>query len=434
MKSDFLNREKRKLAAALEDKIIGEHDRISYAGIKELDLPEAFFTSLHSQARTIFRAEKPIRIIQSDRFDFSDEALKTELSKLRDLLLEQVTFRPNEIRKAIHFSLTLHFDLIVQPFKTIESILFQSSTERDSKDCIEILNSIGENLHFIRELTDRLLTCDKEKIAKADLAEIAIRIKSRLYNENPVSSRLFDLESLQKFYTKVYDSAENTYSADIVSAMLRDRGMDDFAQGFEEEKKEKKVWAIAEIQQFLERHLLVGQLQYDTNLSSRVVYPETVEEKAEQEYVEENVSVDTQHQKIHEADTAPQEISLRKKNGVNDETISLGRSFRTNQEYDGTSTDIIKREQIEYQPPGPYPALNTIIDNRSRSVFIKKIFGKNKSEYVSFIDQLEKKESWKEAKAVLDAELASRNISPYCREAVKLSDLIFARYFSKGKF
>ncbi|MFQ5632341.1 MAG: hypothetical protein ACE5I1_26525, partial [bacterium] len=75
-----------------------------------------------------------------------------------------------------------------------------------------------------------------------------------------------------------------------------------------------------------------------------------------------------------------------------------------------------------------------IIDNKSRTVFIKKIFSKDKLAYVEFIDQIEEKDSWKEAKAILDAELASRKISPFCREAVKLSDLIFAKYFSKGKF
>ncbi|MFQ5632732.1 MAG: hypothetical protein ACE5I1_28525, partial [bacterium] len=406
MASDFLNQERKKLAAALEKKILGDRARVSFAEINGLDLPEAILTSLQKQARTIFKTEKPIRIIQSDRFNFSDDKLKEELSGLRELLLEQVAFLPGEIKKSIYFSITLHFDLIVLPFRTIENILFQAETEKSSKESIEILNGIGENLPPVKAMTDRLLIFEKEAVSKTDIKSIAEKIKSEIYAENPVSSMLFDLDFLQKFYKQAYQSKESEYSAEVIETMLAERGMDDFVNAFQGEKKGKSYWNIAEIQQFLERHLLVGQLQQDDSFSSHIVYSDRIADQALHKKKKEN------QETLLESEIQVEERQTKDigSNGEALENITepQGRSFRSNKVYDGTDTDLIDKNQIEYQPPGPYPSLAEIIDNKSRTVFIKKIFSKDKLAYVEFIDIIEKKDSWKAAKAILDAELASR--------------------------
>lgn len=93
-----------------------------------------------------------------------------------------------------------------------------------------------------------------------------------------------------------------------------------------------------------------------------------------------------------------------------------------------------KPPQVVYQPPGPYPSLRNIIDKRSQNMFVNKIFGKDESAYFKFLDHIDKKDSWKEAKAILDLELQFRKLGLFSREATKLSDMIFAKFFSKGKF
>lgn len=72
-----------------------------------------------------------------------------------------------------------------------------------------------------------------------------------------------------------------------------------------------------------------------------------------------------------------------------------------------------------------------MIDDKSRRAFIRKIFQRDADAYLEFVDRLEPLQTWKEAKALLDAELGLRNVNPYSKEAVQLSDLLFGRYFSK---
>ncbi|MGH7602336.1 MAG: hypothetical protein ACREOI_38710, partial [bacterium] len=93
---------------------------------------------------------------------------------------------------------------------------------------------------------------------------------------------------------------------------------------------------------------------------------------------------------------------------------------------------MIERAKIEAQPPGPYPSFTRLVDEKSRRDFIKKIFHKDLEAYLAFIERLETLQTWKEAKAFLDHEFQQRRVNPYSREAVRLSDMVFSRYFTKG--
>ena len=439
MLKETLQDERKRLASALEERMIDGKQRIAFAELKTLELPDMLLGSLQKQARSIFKNEKPIRIIQSDRFDFSDDKIKDELTRLRDILLEQVYFAPTEIRKAINLSMTLHFDLAIQPFDTAAAILFQNADEKKCRESIEILNNIGEKLPPVKALSERLLVHDAESIDRDGLSKLADVIKAEVYAENPVSSMLFDIDYLKQFYDAIFENGESAFAADVVHAMLRERGMSDFEKGFEEQKSQKKFWNIEDIQQFLERFLLVGQLQHDNSFSSHIYYSEK-EDEADTRKPASDIEVEPvpeAHEEPEPQRTAKAETEQedKPKNGITEvPTEPAAPSRRSRNVFHFDDTDLIDRKKIEYQPPGPYPSLESIIDNKSRNLFIKKIFKKDKLAYLEFIENIEKKESWKEAKAILDKELNARKISHFCREAVKLSDLIFARYFSKGKF
>jgi hypothetical protein len=92
---------------------------------------------------------------------------------------------------------------------------------------------------------------------------------------------------------------------------------------------------------------------------------------------------------------------------------------------------IIVRSKIEEQPDGPLISLKSLIDEKSRQFIIKKIFDNEMSEYAHFISHLDFIESWKEAKELIDKELILRDVKPFSKEALRLGDLVFNRYFPK---
>ena len=92
---------------------------------------------------------------------------------------------------------------------------------------------------------------------------------------------------------------------------------------------------------------------------------------------------------------------------------------------------IIKRSKIEEQPDITLDSLKNLIDEKSEKFIIKRIFNNEQVDYHQFIDNLNIIESWKEAKETIDKELFLRSIKPFSKEALRLGDLVFNRYFPK---
>ena len=93
---------------------------------------------------------------------------------------------------------------------------------------------------------------------------------------------------------------------------------------------------------------------------------------------------------------------------------------------------VIKRSNIEKQPDGPLHSLRRLIDEKDMKYIQKRIFDNDIRAYNEFIRQLEVIESWKEAKKIIDNELFMRSIEPFSKEALRLGDLVFNRYFPKS--
>lgn len=73
--------------------------------------------------------------------------------------------------------------------------------------------------------------------------------------------------------------------------------------------------------------------------------------------------------------------------------------------------------------------LKNLIDDRTQKVFIKKLFDGDKENYHKLLDKLEEAESWRVAKILIDNELFKRDVDPFSREAIKLVDLVYSRYY-----
>ena len=73
--------------------------------------------------------------------------------------------------------------------------------------------------------------------------------------------------------------------------------------------------------------------------------------------------------------------------------------------------------------------LKEMIDGKTEKVFVKKLFDGDKDAYEKLINQLEDAESWRVAKILIDNELFKRDVDPFSREAIKLVDLVYSRYY-----
>ena len=73
--------------------------------------------------------------------------------------------------------------------------------------------------------------------------------------------------------------------------------------------------------------------------------------------------------------------------------------------------------------------LREMIDSKTEKVFVKKLFANDQNAYDHLIKKLEESESWRVAKILIDNELFKRDVDPFSREAIKLVDLVYSRYY-----
>ena len=421
METDFWQSEKIYLMGALEKRILANQEKVSWGHLKKQELPEILRSTLYNQAKIIFKTEKPLRIIQSERFDFSLPQLKRELSSLRDTFMDSVLFTAEEVNKAIQFSVDLGFDIITRPQKTCLAILFDVSLERFREDIDGILRGLSIGSPFINSLIETIASTEKRSIKKTHFRHILSGLDVVLYQENPVEIFLDETRLLLDFYTNIGDDMEDNLSAEIIHGMLVERSMHNLAADFQAAASEKPFWNLEDIHSFLTR-----------NIESES-YPSMAQT---QHAGDEEKIIDDEHE-------APE--PEKGKNPLAEEFLPI------NDDIDSDDLTEIAADEIPAAENLPDAAddldlhddilvtaenhtLYTLIDDAVRAGFIKKIFDGNEAVYEEFIESLESRENWQSAKAELDTKLKERQISVFSREAIKFGDLLFKRFVSKGQY
>jgi len=94
----------------------------------------------------------------------------------------------------------------------------------------------------------------------------------------------------------------------------------------------------------------------------------------------------------------------------------------------------IYRQRIERQPPGPYPSIYDYLKGKDSKKFLRKLFKNDKTAFNEFISKVDRVSRWRDAKQIIDWELEKRRVDPYSKEAVRIGDVVFAKFFSKGDY
>jgi len=463
----FWQQQKQHLVSALREKVVGDREQAIYRELVQEDLPEFFQVYLRNQARKIFQEERPVRLRASSRYDFGDPDLKKDLMTLRERIIAGTVFSQEELTRVIETSIHIQFDVLVRPRQTMEEMLFRNHSERQRQDIIVIVQGFGEERPFVRELLVELRSREDDQITSEEFHRLATQVEDRIYTIKPISTFLQELTSYLQFEKKVTSIERNTVSGAMVVGMLKERRLNDLAASLESEAETKNEWPLNEIEAALEGVLLTRGLEMveqkketEEELLDEIVLESSAEEEQEplsvdfkpNDLPEEFAPVNTVEEPEGDASQQPtiQEPHI---DFAEEKTPTTSAPAAAPTSSDAAAASqmetqkpkpqstilfsddeeplVIDRQTIEQQPPGPYPALHTLIDARSRKMIMKKIFRKNKEEYVAFVEKLERVESWKEAKALIDLELHRRGISPYSKEAVRLGDILFSRYFSR---
>jgi hypothetical protein len=411
---DHWQEEKEKLTLRLAERILGGRDAVVLAELHELPIfPDADFQSkvgeillatLRSYARQVIRREKPLVLQTRRRFDLDDEALRTQLRRLRDMLAERMVFDKNELLAGLAFGVRLQFDLITRPRAALENLVYHSGSERQKGDIIVILQGLSEKHQLIERIRSLVAEFPDGPVTKEAFSAFCHQAEREVYSARRLTSLMADLNEYQRFRANIGSPDDGQIDNQTVLRMLHERGLRELAESLLPELSRQQTWSIPEIERLLAKDKPSPMPKSSLGAAQSSLNLEAARKSGE----------------FPRTEASPAKKSIRKA-----EPKIIYRESESDEQA------VISHAKIEAQPPGPYPSLTQIIDEKNRRVFIRKIFQKDLDAYLAFIERLEAMQTWKEAKALLDREFQQRQVNQYSKEAVRLSDMVFRRYFAK---
>ncbi len=462
-KRDYWEVERENLVSALVERIASNGESVALRDLLAMELPEILKVVLRNHAKSVVRKEKPLTVQTHRRFELEDVEIRQQFRLLRDLLADRIVFDLAELKPVLNFGVRLQFDLIVRPRAFLENLFYQHSTERERDDLLVILTGFHEARDYVTLLIDKLSGYSAGVLTKEAFSALCRQCEREVYGKNPIAALMADIRAYQSYCQTLLGNAAPSEVLDnqMVLAMLNERHMTELFESLLPEFTKKESWLLEEIEALLQQHASSagfeprGASAAELPLSSEIDMNNFLEEAASE--IEKQL-VQTSLRELRAVQSAERQAGSMQTEGVVEQIAALPQPSpvhltaeskidiaqiappalpseaakkRPLIRFDEEEPMMITRAKLEQQPAGPFPALTKLIDEKSRKLFVRNVFQRDEDAYLDFIQRLELLQTWKEAKAQLDRELNKRKINPYSKEAIRLSDLIFGRYFAK---
>ena len=449
---DYWDAERDKLVTALIERLANGKDEIALRELLALALPEVLKVVLRNHAKNVVRKEKPF-VLQSPRqYELDDPDIRRELRLLRDMFCERMIFDFAELKPVLGFGVRLQFDLIVRPRRFLEKLLYQHAFERERSDLAVILAGLADDRQFLAVLLESVSTYPDASITKEAFSALCRQIERRVYRGNSAAPLLLDFQAYLNYRRVLLGEQADTpaFANQMILAMLYERNLTELAEGLLPEFTQQEFWTSAEIEKLIHQHWnrtdwnARAAATPELELSPDIDFGDFLEEAAG-EMESQLVKTTVRELRALAEPAVPVPAAEPKSAGNGGEAAPAVEQIVPEPGSDtrkpaavqkplirfDEAEPIIYRSKLEQQPPGPFPALAQLIDEKNRKLFVRKVFSRDADAYAEFMQRLEVAPSWKEAKSLLDRELQIRNISPYAKEVIRLSDLVFGRYFTK---
>jgi len=372
-----LEEDKKRLAAFLIDSSVNGKEFITCRSLLEANLPPFVKESIIALARKHLKNEKPVLWNFRANIDFDDNEVKFAGEKLMNALLKSVRFERKEVESCILNAVRLRVDLLLKPKQTTKKLLFREDRKVGRKIVLRTLERFGKDIPFLDGLIKEIETKNHEEI-DSELFNIFINnVQEKIYQNGSLDSIFVEFDLLVKLLNMDKTLTQQSLSADFLEEFFLARGLHDAVKTVQKKRLQgKKKWLREDIEDIFKFILRQKELKESRQINF----------------------------------TLPRII------------------------FDDDSGFIVKRQKIESQPPGPYPSIFDFIDKKDWKVFVRKIFRKNEIDFKEFLYKVDSVNKWRDAKQIIDWELEKRRLDPYSKEAVRLGDIVFAKFFSNGKY
>jgi hypothetical protein len=395
---------------------------IPLAYLATLDLPDSVSHFFNQQVELWLRKEEE-KFESTDRFDYDQPEVRMHIDQIFDLLKQNATFDINRFNQLLERAVKLELNYLIEPHRTLKQFIFKDSHRVSTMEVYDTLKYFFRYEYYKTAISDYFNTKYLREIEESQFADLMRQIDEKAFADNRVDTTLKTVKTIMSFLSDAKEEEITSLPVDVLIAAFKDRNLSDYlemAQRIKDETDLKEV-TFDEIENMLRNGKIPGIVEEEAA-------PEAEEEKVGFEEVEDietsrpEVAVDDIE--VAEAAPIPEEEEEIEEEEEEEEEVSKG----------NVASQLADVVASQIQSDTPLEDLNNMIPKKVMKKAIKKLFKKKEEDYRDFIAALNELSLWTDASALIDDEFYNREINPYSKEAIALTDIIYTRFFPKDKY
>ncbi len=425
------------LLTSLKKRILGGREQVRFAKISADDaLPNFIKTLFKKRVENLIDKESPFSVNSTPHFALSQSNIERLQSRFLDVLLEAASFQDKEIEEILREALVTRLDYLVKPVDTMRRTLFEKRTEVDLSTMDSILDPFKKHLPYAEELLKECRGQGKSSLNREEYGKVASNLLHRLTEKDPVKVVLQDFTVLTEFLSETKGEEVTKIEGSMIQDFLAGRNLWGFRKAVEVEMKlGREDFDSAGMEVTLKRYLELKE-GFSQSEEKNIVEESVIEPEIEESKVEEVKPLAGTDDWDLEEVLGEETFTL----GVEEEKKPLAekpkqkpkpmRIIRREQKKEEKETETLEPDKASPEVRTQRKeGLRSLINGKTEKLFIKKLFGGNAEAYDDLLDKLDEAESWRVAKILIDNELFKRDVDPFSREAIKMVDLVYSRYY-----
>jgi hypothetical protein len=407
---------------------------IPLAYLATLELPASVSHFLDQQVELWLRKEEE-KFESTDRFDYDQPEVRMHIDQIFDLLKQNATFDINRFNQLLERAIKLELNYLIEPHRTLKQFIFKDSHKVSTMEVYDTLKYFFRYEYYKTAISDYFNTKYLREIEESQFAELMRQIDEKAFSENKVDTTLKTLKTIMSFLGDAKIEEITSLSVDVLIATFKDRNLEDYLAMIERVKDETDLEEITfdQIEDMLRNNKIPG-----------IVEVEEVEEVEEEEKVgfEEVEDIETSQPEVKvddievsEVEPIPEEEEEEiEEEEEEEEEIEEEVEEEVVKQKGNVASQLASVVASQIQSDTPLEDLNKMITKKIAKKAVKKLFKKKEQDYLTFITSLNELSQWTDASALIDDEFYNREINPYSKEAIALTDVIYTRFFPKDKY
>ncbi len=391
---------------------------IPLAYLQTLNLPESIMHFFNQEIEINLREEE--KKFESDRFDYDQPEVRMLIDKIFDKLQQNSVFDLQRFNHLLERAIKLELGYVVEPQWTLSQFIFKDGDTVSTIDVYDTLKYFFKFEYYKNAISDYFNSKYLREIARDQFKDLIKQIDENAYKEDPVTVALGTFKSILDAFNEARQTEIAVLSKNIAGKAMKDRGLEDFFKAIDNVDQEELT--LGELEQLLKDGKLTSQDEVAEETPAEEIAG--IEENAPEVNVAE-IDVKESTLPVEEEEVEEEEEDYEEEEEEEEEKVPA------KEDVAGSLADYVAGQ---ISSDAPLEDINLIIVGRQRRKIIKKLFKKKEDQFNSFINTLNTENSWKIASKFIDDEFYEREINPYSKEAIMLSDLIYNRFFPKDKY